>query len=87
MDLRPNWVDSLPLDRPGDRALVRTFLRCSSIVFASSSGAALHGDDSVPSRTFKNHPLKQAQEPLKYVTCFSKVRGNGGFPEKASEIG
>jgi hypothetical protein len=24
---------------------------------------------------------------LKYVTCFSKVRGNGGFPEKASEIG
>jgi hypothetical protein len=31
--------------------------------------------------------VKPLREPVKYVICLSKARGNSGFPMKAREIG
>ena len=87
MGIGAHGVDPLPLNRQGDRALVGAFLRRPGDFFTHHPGSSHNGEDQVPSRIGKDYPLRPAQEPLKYVTCLSNPRGNGGFPEKASEIG
>ncbi len=80
-------VDPLPLHRQGDRTLVRAFLRRPGYFLTYHPGPSHNGEDQVPSRIGKDYPVRPAQESLKYETYLSKPRGNGGFPEKASEIG
>ena len=87
MGFGSHGVATILLHRQRDRALVRAFLWGLGDFLARRSGPSLDGEDQVPCRIGKDYPVKLAQESLKYVTCLSKPRGNGGFPEKASEIG
>ena len=87
MGICPNRLVPLHSNRQGYRALVRTVIRCSGHFNSDRAYSSLHGFDQIPSRAIKDYSVKPLREPVKYVICLSKARGNSGFPMKACEIG